>query len=631
MSGIVGIYNLDGRPVEQTEIQRMLDSIAHRGPDGSGIWTNGSVGLGHQMLWTTPESLHEKLPLTNKTGELAITADARIDNRDELIPTLNLNGRPRETIPDSEIILAAYEKWGEKCPEKLLGDFVFAIWDKKKQFVFSARDHFGVKPFYYHHSEKVFAFASEIKSLLNLPGIPRRLNEVAIGYFLAWISEDKTITFYDGILRLPPGQTMTVDLGKISINSYWSLDPTRKLKLGSDREYAEAFRDIFKEAVHCRLRSAFPVGSMLSGGLDSSSIVCMARQVLSQNGGKELHTFSAIFDNLPECDERSYISSVLAKGNIIPHYLQADRVSPLGYLDNVCYCSGTALLGVNLSMYWGLYNIAKEQGVRVILDGDDGDTTVSHGLAFLRELAREGRWFSLAREIRGLSKHLSVPAQKILWHRIIKPLSPKVVRDAWRALRRLVQSSGSSNNIINSEFAKRIGLEDRFQEKRSRPIRTEREDHWFGLSSGLIPETLEMVDGIAVAFCLEPRYPFFDKRLAEFCLALPPEQKLHHGWSRMVMRRAMENVLPKDIQWRGDKSDLSPNFVHGLLTFERERLGTLVNDLNFVEPYIDLTALRNRLQRFVNNKGKEDALPIWKAITLALWLHRNGIGLEMTS
>ena len=144
MSGIAGIYYLDGRPVEQAVVQRMLDCIAHRGPDGSGVWLDGSVGIAHRMLWTTPESLHEKLPLVNKTGELAITADARIDNRDELFASLNFNGRPRETIADSELILAAYEKWGESCPERLLGDFAFAIWNGRKKKLFCARDPVGM-------------------------------------------------------------------------------------------------------------------------------------------------------------------------------------------------------------------------------------------------------------------------------------------------------------------------------------------------------------------------------------------------------------------------------------------------------------------------------------------------------
>ncbi|NES85389.1 MAG: asparagine synthetase B, partial [Moorea sp. SIO2B7] len=163
MSGIVGIYYLNQEPIDRENIGQMLDILAHRGPDGADIWCEGSVGLGHRMLWTTPESLLEKLPLVNHSKNLVITADARIDNREELIVALELNDRPAEKITDSQLILAAYEKWGEQCPEKLLGDFAFAIWDKHKQILFCARDHVGVKPFYYYHqSGQGFIFASEI-------------------------------------------------------------------------------------------------------------------------------------------------------------------------------------------------------------------------------------------------------------------------------------------------------------------------------------------------------------------------------------------------------------------------------------------------------------------------------------
>ena len=166
MSGIIGIHYLDGRPVDRENLTKMVDILAHRGPDGADIWVDGCVGLGHRMLWTTPESLIEKLPLENQRGDLVITADARIDNRDELIAALQINNRPSDKVVDSELILAAYEKWGEDCPEHLLGDFAFAIWDERRELLFCARDHFGVKPFYYYFANNTFAFGSEIKALL---------------------------------------------------------------------------------------------------------------------------------------------------------------------------------------------------------------------------------------------------------------------------------------------------------------------------------------------------------------------------------------------------------------------------------------------------------------------------------
>src|SRR4028118_649697 len=164
MSAIAGIYYLDGRPVDCADLGRMVDTLAHRGPDGADVWCEESVGLGHRMLWTTPESLLEKLPLVDQTGNLVITADARIDNRDELIEVLGLTDHPAEKITDSQLILAAYERWGDRCPEYLLGDFAFAIWDRRQQQLFCARDHMGVKPFYYYHSDRLLVFASEIRS-----------------------------------------------------------------------------------------------------------------------------------------------------------------------------------------------------------------------------------------------------------------------------------------------------------------------------------------------------------------------------------------------------------------------------------------------------------------------------------
>jgi asparagine synthase (glutamine-hydrolysing) len=236
VSAIAGIFFLDGRPVDRPVLERMVGSIAHRGPDGEGTWSEGPVGLGHRMLWTTPESLHEELPLVRKSGDLVLTADVRLDNRDELISALGIASRPRQEIGDGELILGAYKKWGERCPEELLGDFAFAIWDQQRQKLFCARDHMGVKPFYYFRSGRIFVFASEIKALLCVAEVPRRLNEVRVADYLVGSFEDKTITFYQEILRLPPAHSMSVSREKASERPYWALDPSREVRLSSDQE-----------------------------------------------------------------------------------------------------------------------------------------------------------------------------------------------------------------------------------------------------------------------------------------------------------------------------------------------------------------------------------------------------------
>ncbi|MEP7356295.1 MAG: asparagine synthase-related protein, partial [Anaerolineales bacterium] len=285
MSGLCALLNFDGRPVDRAELEKMTARLAHRGPDAGGIWPpsgggpadpGSPVGLGQRLLWTTPESLHERLPLASADGQLAITADARIDNRDELFGLLGLADH---SLADSALILAAYAKWGERCPEHLLGDFAFAIWDAGKQALFCARDHLGNRPLFYHQAPGFAAIASEIKALLVLPQVPRRLNERRIAEYLATLHDDTAITFYQDIHRLPPAHSLTLSRAGAKLERYWALDPARALPPASDEAYADGFRELFTEAVRCRLRSAYPVGAMLSGGLDSSSIVCVARQL----------------------------------------------------------------------------------------------------------------------------------------------------------------------------------------------------------------------------------------------------------------------------------------------------------------------------------------------------------------
>ncbi len=667
MSGIVGIYYLNQEPIDRENIGQMLDILAHRGPDGADIWCQGSVGLGHRMLWTTPESLLEKLPLVNDSRDLVITADARIDNREELIVALELNHRPAEKITDSQLILAAYEKWGEQCPEKLLGDFAFAIWDQHKQILFCARDHVGVKPFYYYHqSGQGFIFASEIKALFCLPFVPKRLNEVRMADYVVLMMEDKVITTYDEILRLPPAHTMVVSQSGIELNCYWSLDPNRELILDSDEAYAEAFRDIFTEAVRCRLRSAFPVGSHLSGGLDSSSITCVARKLLAEAEDTQLHSFSNIFDKVTECDERPFINAVLEQGGLIPHYVHADQFGPLSDVDDIWQYEDEALLGPSHHYPWRLSQAAQEAGMRIVLDGLDGDNVVFHGVSRLTELAHQGEWEAFVQEAEAFSEHFGNSPQRLIKHYSIlhlktlvkqfrwiafakavhqihkrfgisrkhlllnhgvKALVPEAINQLWRKWRRKDNSATSVSPLVNRNFAERIGIDQRIQalDKSDQPSLTVREDHWRNLTQGIFPLILEQLDRYNAAFSLEARHPFMDKRLLEFCLALPSEQKLYQGWSRMVLRRGMADILPKAVQWRGGKAHMGPNFIHGLLTLNRQVFDDVIlNKLELIEGYVDTDFLR-QVHRRMTSGGRvreKDCMTVWQGIILALWLDR---------
>jgi asparagine synthase (glutamine-hydrolysing) len=628
MSGITGLWHLDGRPARSEDLQRMLLSMSHRGPDGGGAWCRGPAALGHLLLRTTPASIGERLPLVRRGGDLVLTSDARIDNPVELTESLGWRLRPDRATPDSELILGAYEKWGVRCTEHLVGDFAFAVWDRVRGHLFCARDHFGVKPLYYHHRPgRLFAFASEIKGLLGLREVPRQLNETRVAEYLQWSFDDQEITFFDGVLRLPPAHTLIARPEGISLEPYWSLDPEREVRRASDEEYAEELREIFFEAVRCRLRSAFPVGSSLSGGLDSSSIVCTARELLRQEGAAPLHTFSLVFDDLPQCDERRFIEMVLEGGGLVPHLILGDLLSPLEELDSYLSFEDEASWVFNMCLHWAMHRAAAEQGVRVFLDGLGGDEVVGHGIARLSELARKGHLLELGVSVIRLGRHFHHSPLRILKRHAIRPLLPPALLRIWARMRgRAVPAGPAIRPLVGRDLVEGTALAERLRQRSQACLRapaTVRGAHYLGLDSGITSAGFESIDRVAAAFGLEPRYPFYDKRLAEHCLALPGEQKLRWGWTRVGLRHAMAGTLPEDVRWRGGKADLSPQFNRGFLTYERERIERVVHgDSAVIAPYVDIALLRDLYREYATGAEPRNAELIWHPVMLALWLKR---------
>ncbi len=623
----------------------MSSALAHRGPDRAGLWYSGPVGLAHRMLHTTPEALHERLPLASPEGHFVLTADARIDNRSELIGRLGLRGSEEASVTDADLILAAYAKWGRGCPEKLLGAFAFALWDEQEQHLFCARDPFGIKPFcYFHAPGRLFAFGSEIKALFALgeAEVPRRLNEERIGDYLSSVLYDSEYTFYEGVRRLPPAHTLTLSRGAKRCEAYWTLDPHRRAPAASDEEYAEGFRELFEEAVRCRLRSATPPAAFLSGGLDSSSIACVARDVLTGQGRAPLHTFSSTYEPFPECDERFYMEKVVAQGGIAPHYVPTEDASPLGALREILGSRDEVFFAPNAAAGWRLGKAMREAGVRVVLDGHGGDEVVSHGYGRLKELARSGRWLSLAQELQGIAQLSGTASPRALvqgyvWKYGLLPFVEKhrvlrAVRNVWnRRTRKLLAPAEADalppwRHVVNEAFSERVGLRRRRARQRRADPRgapSERARHTRVLTSPRQPYGLEKLDSTTSAQGLEGRYPFWDKRLVEFCFALPPEQKLRHGWERRVLRQAMRGTLPEEIRRRRDKTNFLPNLARGL---SRDRGGL---DALFAEPlerldaYVDPTQARALYRSTLEapEPSSEDLFMVWRIAALTLWLH----------
>jgi asparagine synthase (glutamine-hydrolysing) len=630
MSDFVGIYFLDRQPVLPTDLDRLVNGLSHRGADGTNIWIDGSVGLGHCMLWTTPESLHEQLPLIASEEGLALTADARIDNREELIAELDLGDHLSREISDSELILAAYKKWGEACPLKLLGDFAFAIWDGRDQRIFCARDIMGLKPFYYYHfPNRVFIFSSQIRGLLSHPEVPRKINELKLADHLALLKDDRSITFFEDIFSLPAAHSLSITAQGVHMNCYWKLDASRELLLASEADYVEAFREVFAKAIRCRLRSVFPVGAMLSGGLDSSSIVAMARDLFSKDGLEPLLTFSAIFpdlaENNPKLDERHWIEAVINQGGLTPNYIYADRLDPLEALN---FYEDEPYAVPNMWLDWFCFKAGSQVGIRAILSGFDGDTAISYGHGYFADLIRSFDLRTLYLETTALARKLNRGRRYVIWDYGLAYLMPQIFWRMWYFLRREKERTLTYDPPINPTFAQRIGLDDRVQAIRRKNLLsfpTARELHLHSINSGIIKNGCELIEKAGAALGIELRLPFFDRRLLEFVLALPTGLKLKQGWNRYIMRRAMQGLLPEKVQWRLSKSNLSPNIRRGLLE-NREILETLLpRDGKIIEQYIDNSVVQEALDRFFAQPMQSKDADIFRvliAYTLAQWLRK---------
>lgn len=642
MSAVIGLFHHNGQPVDRSVFGEMVSILKHRGPDGSGVWFGDGVGLGHQMLHTTPESLLENLPMANDMQSIVLTADARIDNRDALCRLLDVPAAETRQVTDSMLILKAYERWGTACPEKLLGAFAFAIWDVKRQRLFCARDHYGLKPFYYCHLPgKFFAFATELKAILQIPEVPRQLNESAIAdHLLAPIDIDATITFYKDIQRLAPAHSIEVDAEGLSFHRYWALDPTREISRSSDEAYAEELRNLFEEAVACRTRSAYPVGAMLSGGLDSSSIVSMAAQ-RKQAGESPLYTYSAVFDKMRQSDERHYIKMVTDKygDRLSPQMVAADTLSPLRRYDDMLWHQDSAIQAGNLYFFWSLYEQAQQDGVRVILDGFDGDTTLSHGIGYLHELAQKRQWSKLVHEVRSHGVRWQKPWKGMAWQWFreyeVAPIAKrlklansarKAVKRKYHAvMRKSVPATAAMTwqHVLNQRFSKK--LYDVVSPQRAMPT-SERAEHHYLLSRPIMHRIIEVWESAAAASGLELRLPFCDIRLMEYCLALPPQQKRRDGWSRVVMRNAMDGILPPGIQWRADKGNLAAGFDHGLLIKAKEDLNRMIqSDTGGVGRFVDLDVLKKTRPQFKQESMDNYTVYHWRALSLALWLQYTGM------
>lgn len=557
--------------------------------------------------------------MQDETSGAVITFDGRLDNRDELQSLLKLRGFALKTGADSDLVLNAYLCWGASCCEKVLGDFAFAIWDERKRRLYCARDPIGVKPFYYHFDGEKFVFASEIHPLLRDTTIDWQPNPSFIQRFMQGDFSERTATAYRDIYTIRPAHYLTVDAnGRMSSKRYWDAGLVQEIRYKTTEEYTEHFRDLFQEAVRCRLRVNGPVGALLSGGVDSSSIVCTCQKLFA--GGmapnKGFETFSVVSDVLPLShdgdlfDERRYIQSVLHMYHLRSNYFWYENLMPSPPMIEVARRYRDVSYHPALPILAQVLGSATQKGVKVMLNGVGGDDILGADpdvyLYQYADLLRNLKIGRLVGDLRLALKYYSLPEVTGLFLRHgIRPLITELLKLHIRLQSQLTRRRHTSEPRFPSIFQKEI-YRDVVQ----------------GWNTGV---GLADLDKCCSYYSIEPRYPFFDVRLIKFVLAIPPEQLSRNYQTKLVLRRSMNGILPEMIRRRGRKATFDPLVKRELIQLHKEEILQLLMSptLSCAIDWIDIRRVFNEYCKDTPS-GRRHVAKLLRAIGFELW-HRTMI------
>ena len=578
MSGIVGIYHRNGAPIERTLLQSLVDFLSYRGPDSRDCWMDRSIGLGHAMLRTTRESLGERQP-SNLEGRFWITADARLDSRAELTAELQRSGRAvRPNAPDSELILHAYAMWGTPCVEHLRGDFSFGVWDTRNNQLFCARDHFGIKPFYYTQRQGLFVFSNTLNCMRMHPDVSGELNDAAIGDFLLFgLNYNAATTSFRDIQRLPAAHSLSISPEGMNIKRYWAPPTDGRIRYSKPEEYVENFQSLLQTAVEDRLRTD-RVGILLSGGLDSSSVAAVTKEVSGTCGQKtEIRGYTSVFESLIPDEEGRYAREV-GKFLEIPIQFQAfDHVELFEGWDDpelsLPEPLDNPLLGGFLESCRSI-----SADCRVLLSGEGSDNLMDFQMwPYAGDLRRRGEWRRLLTEL-----------ANYIW---VRPFP-------WRGIRaRFLRLFGKEPGMlvfpewISRDFAKDMKLKERWKEWGMHPhLPLEHPIHPRAHASLSLPQWTHMFEqenaGVT-RFPVETRYPFLDLRIVNFLLALPP---FPWFFQKMLLREAMTGRLPETVRMRPKTPVQSDTLSEQFRRTGIERLKQMHWSKD-IDKYIDRSAL----------------------------------------
>ncbi len=549
------------------------------------------------------------------TGEINVAFSGMLYNHKELSTKYALINECRVYLNNS-IVINAYRKDGIEFVSEFVGDFSCIIWDSIRHELILARDRFGVRSLYYAiMPDATFVFANRIRTARDLLRNNLSIDQSRIALFFIDLVPDNCSTFYQEIKRLPPGHVMRVTQDESRCHRYYNLSDITTVYGKADLEYAAAFRARLDRAIERRIDPNSRWCVSLSGGLDSASIACAAASLASSESC--LSTFSILYTSDKETDERQYMESITRKHGIAPNYFEANDVAILDCYDRIIDILSEPFANPYYSVGWGYWNFLRENGIEFVLDGIDGDITISYHFGFIGELLSEGRIVDAMRECVGISRRFyggRISPLSIFWRRGILPLAGKGTYQY------------QPQSLLNREFRESVRVAELvgalLSEEKAHYGSLER--HIFDLSHPVLVQSLEHTHALAETFGIEHRHPYLDQELIEFCLALPREQKIKDGWTRPIVRRALKQELPVEILRRGEKWDPTSYFLN---RFREDGLAPaksrVLDCTDRLRQYIDvkqLTALIGRLDRVAE---MEDVSSLLRIYVFLIWLDAN--------
>lgn len=572
MCGIAGIITKDpqtginSKGILLQNIQKMADALAHRGPDGEGYWINdlGTIALGHRRLSIIDLSNAGAQPMqrslfSSVEGEekrYTITYNGEIYNYIELRDELHSHGYRFHSKTDTEVILAAYDFWKEECLERMDGMFAFAIWDAKKRKLFAARDRFGEKPFYFYFDDGHFVFASEMKALWSV-GIDKTadrkmlLNYLALGYVQN--ANDKEQTFFEDIFSLPAAHYLEFDFAKFDfeVHSYWKLNKDVTADITADQAI-DKFNKLFATSVSRRLRSDVETGSSLSGGIDSSSIIA---GIFQNHSIEKQQTFSAVFPGFAK-DESKYIDTAVQQFHVSNYQVTPNADGLINEFEKLCYHQEEPFQSSSIYAQYKVFELANRHHIKVMLDGQGADETLAGYHKYIH-------WY--IQQLISRKKYKQAMLEKKIFQKNKTPLrwglgnylatllpAHAAIHLESQEYNKILKHPDINKDLISS-------LHGREWEGIHRPIITKLNDilHFNTTSLGL-EELLRFADRNSMAHGVEVRLPFLNHQLVEFIFSLPANFKIHKGWTKWLLRKAMVKKLPAEIVWRKDKVAYEP-------------------------------------------------------------------------